>query len=121
MGVLLFTGGTVVTADGSFGADVLVEDEKIVAVGTEISGEGVETIVDASGKLIMPGCIDAHTHMDMPFGGTVTADDWAAGTAAAAAGGTTMIIDFALQEEGGTLAGALEAWTEKARDKALID
>ncbi|MBD0357851.1 MAG: amidohydrolase family protein, partial [Rubrobacter sp.] len=121
MGVLLFTGGTVVTADGSFGADVLVEDEKIVAVGTEISGEGVETIVDASGKLVMPGFIDAHTHMDMPFGGTVTADDWAAGTAAAAAGGTTMIIDFALQEEGGTLAGAVEAWTEKARDKALID
>ena len=121
MGVLLFTGGTVVTADGSFGTDVLVEDEKIVAVGTEISGEGVETIVDASGKLIMPGFIDAHTHMDMPFGGTVTADDWAAGTAAAAAGGTTMIIDFALQEEGGTLAGAVEAWTEKARDKALID
>ncbi len=121
MGVLLFTGGTVVTADGSFGADVLVEDEKIVAVGAEISGEGVETIVDAGGKLVMPGFIDAHTHMDMPFGGTVTADDWATGTAAAAAGGTTMIVDFALQAEGGTLAGAVEAWTEKARDKALID
>src|SRR3712207_4295733 len=121
MGRLLFTGGTVVTADGSFEADVLAEDEKIVAVGTGISGEGVETIVDAGGKLVMPGFIDAHTHMDMPFGGTVTADDWATGTAAAAAGGTTMIIDFALQEEGGTLAGAVEAWTEKARDKALID
>src|SRR5918994_5753868 len=119
--LLLFTGGTVVTADGSFGADVLVEDEKIVAVGTEISGEGVETIVDASGKLVVPGFIDAHTHMDMPFGGTVTADDWASGTEAAAAGGTTMIIDFALQEEGGTLAGAVETWTAKAKDKALID
>jgi dihydropyrimidinase len=121
MGRLLFTGGTVVTADGSFGADVLAEDEKIVAVGTEIPAEGVETIVDAGGKLVMPGFIDAHTHMAMPFGGTVTADDWATGTAAAAAGGTTMIVDFALQEEGGTLAGAVEAWTEKARDKALID
>src|SRR5215204_2796048 len=120
MGILLFTGGRVVTAEGSFGADVLIEDEKIVAIGADISEDGIE-IVDASGKLIMPGFIDAHTHMDMPFGGTVTADDWAAGTAAAAAGGTTMIIDFALQEEGGTLAGALEAWTEKARDKALID
>ena len=120
MSVLLFTGGTVVTADGSFGADVLVEDEKIVAIGADISEDGVDA-VDASGKLVMPGFIDAHTHMDMPFGATVTADDWATGTAAAAAGGTTTIVDFALQEEGGTFAGAVEAWTEKARDKALID
>ncbi|MDP8925485.1 MAG: dihydropyrimidinase [Actinomycetota bacterium] len=120
MGKLLFTGGTVVTADGSFGADVLVEDEKIVAVGTDLSVDGAE-MVDASGRLVMPGFIDAHTHMDMPFGGTMTADDWATGTAAAVAGGTTMIVDFALQEEGGTLAGAVEAWTEKAKDKALID
>src|ERR687893_3278897 len=120
MGGLLFTGGTIVAADGSFEADVLVEDEKIVAVGTDIAANGTET-VDASGKLIMPGFIDAHTHMAMPFGGTVTADDWATGTAAAAAGGTTMIIDFALQEEGGSLAGAVETWTEKANGKALID
>src|SRR5215210_9418948 len=102
MGRLLFTGGTVVTADGSFAADVLVEDEKILAVGTDLSGDEVET-VDALGKRVMPGFIDAHTHMAMPFGGTVSADDWATGTAAAAAGGTTMIIDFALQEEGGSL------------------
>src|SRR3712207_6931391 len=61
------------------------------------------------------------SHMDMPFGGTVTADDWATGTESAAAGGTTMIIDFALQEEGGTLRGAIDAWTDKARDKAVID
>jgi dihydropyrimidinase len=121
MGVLLFTGGRVVTADGSFEADVLVEDEKIVAIGADISDEGVDTVVDASSKLVMPGFIDAHTHMDMPFGGTTTADDWATGTAAAVAGGTTMIVDFALQEEGGTLAGAIETWTEKARDKALTD
>src|ERR687890_1102557 len=120
MGGLLFTGGTIVTADGSFEADLLVEDEQIVALGTEIAANGTET-VDATGKLVMPGFIDAHTHMAMPFGGTITSDDWATGTSAAAAGGTTMIIDFALQEEGGTLAGAVEAWTEKARDKALID
>jgi dihydropyrimidinase len=120
MGRLLFGGGALVTADGSFKADILVEDEKIVAVGTELQGNEAE-VVDASGKLVMPGFVDAHTHMDMPFGGTVTADDWATGTAAAAAGGTTTIIDFALQEEGGTLAGAVEAWTEKAKDKALID
>ncbi len=118
MGRLLFTGRTVVTAEGSYWADVLVEDEKIVAVGTDLSRDGTET-VDASDKLVMPGFIDAHTHMDMPFGGTVTADDWATGTAAA--GGTTTIIDFALQEEGGTLARVVEAWTEKARGKALID
>ena len=99
MSGLLFSGGTVVSAEGSYRADVLVEDEKIVAVGTNLDTEDAET-VDASGKLVMPGFIDAHTHMDMPFGGTVTADDWATGTEAAAAGGTTMIIDFALQEAG---------------------
>ena len=113
MGRLLFAGGTVVTAEGSYGADVLVEDEKVAAVGTNLDTNGAE-IVDASGRLVMPGFIDAHTHMDMPFGGTVTADDWATGTEAAAAGGTTMLIDFALQEEGGTLAGAFEACLEKA-------
>jgi dihydropyrimidinase len=120
MSKLLFTGGMIVTAEGSYKADVLVEDGKVAAVGTDLDANGAET-VDASGKLVMPGFIDAHTHMDMPFGGTVAADDWATGTEAAVAGGTTMIIDFALQEEGGTLAGAFDTWTEKARDKAVID
>src|SRR5215210_991502 len=72
MSGLLFSGGTIVSAEGSYRADVLVEDEKIVAVGTNLDTEDAET-VDASGKLVMPGFIDAHTHMDMPFGGTVTA------------------------------------------------
>jgi dihydropyrimidinase len=117
---LLFSGGTVVTAEGSIRADVLVEDGKVAAVGTDLDANGAET-VDATGRLVMPGFIDAHTHMDMPFGGTVTADDWATGTEAAAAGGTTMLVDFALQEEGGTLAGAIETWSEKARDKAVVD
>ena len=120
MGRLLFTGGTVVTAEGSYPADVLVEDEKIISVGTNLEANGAETI-DASGKLVMPGFIDAHTHMDMPFGGTMTADDWATGTEAAAAGGTTMIVDFALQQEGGTLAEAVTEWTAKADGKAVID
>jgi dihydropyrimidinase len=120
MAKLLFTGGTVVAAEGSYRADVLVEDEKVVAVGTHLDANDAET-VDAAGKLVMPGFIDAHTHMDMPFGGTVTADDWATGTEAAVAGGTTMLVDFSLQEEGGTLAGAVDAWTEKARGKAVID
>ena len=120
MSELLFTGGTVVTAEGSYRADVLVEDGRISAVGASIDADGIQT-VDASGLLVMPGFIDAHTHMDMPFGGTMTADDWATGTEAAVAGGTTTIIDFALQEVGGTLAGAFDAWTEKARDRAVID
>ena len=120
MSELLFTGGTVVTAEGSYRADVLVEDGKVSAVGASIDADGLQT-VDASGLLVMSGFIDAHTHMDMPFGGTMTADDWATGTEAAVAGGTTTIIDFALQEVGGTLAGAVEAWTEKSRDKAVID
>ena len=120
MSELLFTGGTVVNAEGSYRADVLVEDGTISAVGASIDADGIRTI-DASGLLVMPGFIDAHTHMDMPFGGTMTADDWATGTEAAVAGGTTTIIDFALQEVGGTLAGAVEAWTEKSRDKAVID
>jgi dihydropyrimidinase len=110
---LLFTGGTLVTAEGSYRADVLAEDEKIAAVGVGLSAGGAD-IVDAGGKLVMPGFIDAHTHMDMPFGGTVTADDWATGTAAAAAGGTTTIIDFALQKEGGAIAVAYESVTTRS-------
>jgi dihydropyrimidinase len=120
MGRLLFTGGTVVTAEGSYRADVLVEDEKVVAVGTDLPADGAEEI-DARGRLVMPGFIDGHTHMDMPFGGTVTADDWASGTAAALAGGTTTIVDFALQDVEGTLGGAVEEWSRKAEGKALID
>jgi dihydropyrimidinase len=120
MGRLLFAGGTVVTAEGSYRADVLTEDGKVAAVGTNLDAGGAET-VDASGKLVMPGFIDAHTHMDMPFGNTITADNWATGTEAAVAGGTTMLIDFALQEAGGTLGGAFETWTEKASGKAVID
>jgi dihydroorotase-like cyclic amidohydrolase len=109
-----------VTAEGSYPAAVLVEDEKVAAVGTNLDADSAETVEDA-GKLVMPGLIDAHTHMDMPFGATVTADDWATGTEAAAAGGTTMLIDFALQEEGGTLAGAYDAWDPELSTAATLD
>src|SRR5215217_7632028 len=103
MSGLLFSGGTIVSAEGSYRADVLVEDEKIVAVGTNLDNEDADT-VDASGKLVMPGFIDAHTHMDLPFGGTVTADDWATATKGAASGGTTRITFCAMQDAGGSFA-----------------
>src|SRR6187551_1223307 len=113
MSDMVFVGGTVVTADASFRADVAVEDEKIAAVGLDLPHDGAE-VVDVSGALVMPGFIDGHTHLDMPFGGTVTADDWDTGTAAAVAGGTTTVVDFSLQDVGGTLAGAVEEWQRKA-------
>jgi dihydropyrimidinase len=108
------------TADGGYRADVLVEDEKISAVGLDLRSDGAE-VVDATGRLVMPGFIDGHTHMDMPFGGTMAADDWHSGTRAALAGGTTTIVDFSLQDAEGTLAGALETWFGKAEGKAHID
>jgi dihydropyrimidinase len=117
---LVLAGGTVVTAEGSFRADVAVSGETIEAVGIDLPRDGAE-VVDVSGARLMPGFIDGHTHMDMPFGGTVTADDWDTGTAAALAGGTTMIVDFSLQDVDGTLAEAVETWHGKAEGKAHID
>ena len=117
---LILAGGTVVTADASFRADVAVDGETIAAIGSDLPRDGAE-VVDVSGALVMPGFIDGHTHMDMPFGGTVTADDWDTGTAAALAGGTTTIVDFSLQDVDGTLAGAIETWQGKAEGKAHID
>jgi len=113
MSRLVLAGGTVVSAEGSFRADVAVEDERIAAVGLDLPRDGAE-VVDVSGARVMPGFIDGHTHMDMPFGGTVTADDWDTGTAAALAGGTTTLVDFSLQDVDGTLAQAVETWREKA-------
>src|SRR5262245_24454352 len=110
---MVLAGGTVVTAEASFRADVAIEDEKIAAVGIDLPTDGAE-VVDVSGALLMPGFIDGHTHLDMPFGGTVTSDDWDTGTAGAVAGGTTTIVDFSLQDVEGTLAGAVEEWQRKA-------
>src|SRR5919109_32075 len=120
MSDMVLAGGTVVTAEASFRADVAVEDEKIAAVGVDLPTDGAD-VVDVSGALMMPGFIDGHTHLDMPFGGTVTSDDWDTGTAAAVAGGTTTLVDFSLQDIEGTLAEAVETWQGKAEGKARID
>ena len=98
----LITNGTVVNADGSFRADVLVDGETIAAVGV-VDGVAVDRTIDAAGKLVIPGAIDVHTHMELPFGGTAAKDTFETGTRAAAFGGTTTIIDFAVQPRGGSL------------------
>ncbi|QMV17602.1 dihydropyrimidinase [Granulicella sp. 5B5] len=119
MGTLI-KNGTVVTATGSRRADVLLSGEIIANVGEELSIEGHE-IVDATGLLVMPGGIDVHTHLDMPFGGTVSADDYTTGTQATAVGGTTMLIDFALQSQGHTMREAFDTWRAKSNGKACVD
>src|ERR687883_535227 len=96
----LIRGGRVVTAADAFDADVLIDGESVVAVGTGLAGDEE---IDASGCLVMPGLIDNHTHLSMPFGGTWSCDDYDTGTAAAAAGGTTCIVDFIIQYVGGTM------------------
>src|SRR5437763_675565 len=116
----LVKGGTVVTAADQYQGDVLIEDEKIALVGTTIDVQADKTI-DASGKYVLPGGIDVHTHLDMPFGGTTSADDFESGTTAAAFGGTTSIVDSAIKYRGQSLPHAWEAWMKKADGKAVID
>jgi dihydropyrimidinase len=114
--------GTVVTATASVRADLLIEDETIAALGATASGAAADLVLDAAGKLVLPGGIDAHTHLDMPLTPTLSAaDDFASGTIAAALGGTTTIVDYATQTRGDTLAGALAAWHARADGRAAID
>ncbi len=117
---LLIENGTVVTAEKTFPASVLVEGKTIRDVRAGIPRDG-HTVVDATGLLILPGGIDAHTHLDMPFGGTTSADDFETGTRAAAIGGTTTIVDFAIQAKGTKMRTALDTWWKKAEGKACID
>jgi dihydropyrimidinase len=114
------TGGTIVTASDTYKADVLIDGEKVAAIGTGLKAAGAKRI-DASRKLLIPGGIDVHTHMELPFGGTMASDDFETGTTAAAFGGTTTIVDFAVQGFGEPLEKARDAWMKKARGKAVVD
>ena len=117
----LIKDGTVVTAIDQMEADVLIDGEKVVALlGREHTVEADE-VIDASGKLVIPGGIDVHTHMELPFGGTFAADTFETGTRAAAWGGTTTIVDFAVQTVGQSAMDGWEAWMEKARGNCAID
>ncbi|HXW18228.1 MAG TPA: dihydropyrimidinase, partial [Candidatus Acidoferrales bacterium] len=113
--------GTVVTASDTFRSDVGIAGDKIVAIAQELIPDNAARVIDASGRYVMPGGIDVHTHLDMPFGGTTSADDFESGTIAAAFGGTTTLIDFAIQYKGQTLRHAFDAWMTKASGKAAID
>jgi dihydropyrimidinase len=115
--------GTCVTASDTFTADLWIEDGKIAALAApgQLEQASADRIIDARGKYVIPGGIDAHTHLDMPFGGTTSIDDFESGTLAAAHGGTTCIVDFAIQKKGGSLREALDTWHAKAEGKAFVD
>ncbi len=119
MGTLI-KNGTVVSAEKTFAADVLIDGSTVTEVRAGISPDGHEQL-DATDMLLLPGGIDAHTHLDMPFGGTTSSDDFETGTRAAAIGGTTTLVDFAIQAKGTKMRAALDTWWKKAESKACID
>jgi dihydropyrimidinase len=119
----LISNGTIVSADGSQRADVLIDGETIAAIGADLAAAGLtaDETIDATGKYVIPGAIDVHTHMELPFGGTFAKDTFETGTRAAAFGGTTTIVDFAVQTKGQSLRDGLDAWHEKAEGNAVAD
>ena len=120
MGTTLVKNGTVVTASDRYQADIYVDKGVVTLIGQGLNLPA-DTVIDASGMLVMPGGIDVHTHLDMPFGGTTSADDFETGTIAAAHGGTTTLVDFAIQNFGEGLYPAFEGWMKRAEGKATID
>lgn len=117
----LIKNAIVATATDTYPSDVGISAGKIVALAQDLPTESAERVLDAQGYYVFPGGIDVHTHLDMPFGGTTSADDFESGTVAAAFGGTTTLIDFAIQYKGQTLRTALDTWWKKAEGKAAID
>ncbi|GAA2721552.1 dihydropyrimidinase [Streptomyces luteosporeus] len=121
----LIRGGLVITAAEETSADVLVEDGRIAALAAHGSACAeswtAERTIDATGKYVVPGGVDAHTHFDLPFGGTASSDTFATGTRAAAWGGTTTVVDFAVQQRGGALREGLDTWHAKAEGQCAID
>ena len=113
--------GRMVTATDTYSGEVAIEDGKIAAIAHSGLRENAARVIDAGGKYVLPGGIDVHTHLDMPFGGTTSSDDFETGTRAAAFGGTTTLIDFAIQYKGQSLRKAFDTWMEKASTKAVCD
>src|ERR1044072_7754690 len=116
----LIKNGRIVTAVDDYHADILIEDGRVSVSGKSLDME-VDQTIDANGKLVIPGGIDPHTHMELPFGGTEASDDFRTGTIAAAHGGTTTIIDFAVQYKGQSLIEGIDNWHKKAEGKTVID
>jgi dihydropyrimidinase len=116
----LIKNGRIVTAVDDYRADILIEDEQVSLIGKTLEMEA-DKVVNAAGKLVIPGGIDPHTHMELPFGGTESSDDFFTGTRAAAFGGTTTIIDFAVQNKGESMLAGADKWHQKAEGKAVID
>jgi dihydropyrimidinase len=117
---LLIKGGRIVTAADDYVADVFVDDERISLIGEDLD-VSADRVIDAVGKYVLPGCVDPHTHLDMPFGGTVTIDDVESGQISAAFGGTTCHVDFIIQPQGATFGAAFDEWRAKANGKQMID
>src|SRR5450759_1036268 len=119
----LIANGTIVSADGSSAADVLIDGETIVQIGRDLAGAGTtaDQTIDAAGKYVLPGAIDVHTHMELPFGGTFAKDTFETGTRAAAFGGTTTVVDFAVQSRGKSLREGLDVYKRQAEGNAVID
>src|SRR5690348_1418033 len=117
---VLIKGGRILTAADDYVADIYAEDETITLIGESLDQQA-DKVIDASGKYVLPGCVDPHTHLDMPFGGTVTIDDVESGQTSAAFGGTTCHVDFCIQPQGSSFADALADWRSKAEGKQLID